>query len=138
MKQILVLIAIAVIGFGAPSCTNFPFVSPSTNVAVSSYTVQAAEKALKQFKLTVDLFAGLVKDNHAFVVAHLPKVYAFAQKVQAEAPSILQKADAAKNNFKHNRDATNQATLDGVMKTLIELEADVQDGITQIKAQTKS
>lgn len=136
MKKLYTLLAVALIGFSLPSCTtpgSFPFISPTTNVAASSYTVQGAEKALKQFKLTVDLFAGLVKDNHAFVVAHLPKVYAFVQKMQTEAPVILQKANAAKNNFKYNRTPDGQTSLNSAMASLMEVQNDVLSNTNQIK-----
>lgn len=139
MNKLLTLLAAAVIGLSLPSCTTtgaFPFLAKSTNVTASSYTVQAAEKALKQAKLTFDLFFGLVHDNHAFVVAHLPTVYAFAQKMQVEAPDALRKANAAKNVFKSSRDPSAQTTLNGLMATLMQIQTDVLANTNQIKSAT--
>ena len=124
--SVLLLLSLA-----APSCvTPPPFIPPATNVAASTYTVQTAEHTLRAAKDTFDLFFGLVHDNHDLVVAHLPKVYAFAQSMQAKAPAALRRADAAKNAFKNNRTADNQATLNTLLSTIEQWMAETR-GYTQ-------
>lgn len=126
MKNLITLLAVLCLAGAAPSCQSPSLISPQTNVAVSTYSVQAAEHTLRAAKDTLDLFFGLVKDNHELVRSQLPSVYAFAERMQAIAPGILRKANAAKNTFKYNRTPDNQANLDTIMKTVAQIMADVQ------------
>lgn len=140
MKTFISILAFIAIGLsqqgGCVSTGALPFVTPAANVQVSSYSVQAAEKLLKQAKLTSQLFFDLVRQNHDFVVANLPDVYAFAQRMQTEMPNKLRQANAAKNEFKYNRTSDNQASMDTIMKTVSSLMSLFQTKTTELKAAT--
>lgn len=138
LKLILITVCSLTVSFGlmggCASTGVIPFVSPTANIQASTFTEQAAEKICNQALLTQKLFFGLVKDNHDFVVEHLPKIYAFAQDMQVRAPDALRKANRARRIFKYNRTADNQASMDTVILTLTQLMSDMQTKTNELKA----
>ncbi len=109
------------------------------NQQVSTYSVQAAEHTLRAAKDTFDTFFSLVHQNHAFVEQSLPQVYAFAVKWANEDTGIkplLQRADRAKNAFKHNRTSDNQTSLNTVMNLVAQLMADANRNMTKVQTAT--
>lgn len=142
-KLLLVALLSVTIGFslmGGCATTGTP-IPPATNVQVSSYTVQAAEHSLRAAKDTFDLFFDLVHTNHELLVAQKPEsplgqVYAFAERMQVQAPAAMKRANAAKNAFKYNRTADNQANLNTVMATIVRYQTEVKSNTNAIQTAT--
>lgn len=137
-QKLIALLAVVCLVGATPSCTNtgaLPFVSPSANVAASTYSVQAAEKLLLGARDTLDLLLNLDDINRALVKEKLPAVHAFAEKMRRDnyAINTLQRADRAKNTFKHNRTADNQADLNTIMMTVFQLKSDMETNVLKIQ-----
>jgi len=137
MKQFILLIAlcISLIVGGCTPSGALPGVSPTANVAVSTFSVEYSEKVLASAKDTLVLFLSLDDMNRPLVKEKLPQVHAFAEKLRKNdyAVNLLQRANNAKNTFKHNRTADNQANLNTLMQTVFALQADMNANITKIQ-----
>lgn len=113
----------------------------AANIKISSYSVQAAEHSLRAAKDTFDLFFDLVHRNHDFLVSQKPEsifgqVYAFAVRMQVQAPAAMKRANAAKNAFKYNRTPDNQTSLNTIMATIMRYQSEVASNTTKLQAAT--
>lgn len=140
MKNLITLFASICIGSalflsGCGTSGALPFVPAATNVQASTYSVQGAEKLLATAHDTLDLFLGLDDLNRAAVKQQLPQVHAFAEKMRSNnyAANLLERGNNAKNAFKHNRTADNQASLNTIMVTIASLQADLETNTAKLK-----
>lgn len=134
-QLLLTLIAVSFLSFQGCSTTlfgNAGNTTPALSASTSSSIVVASEKTLRVSKDTIDLFLHLEYDNKALVKANFPQVHAFAETLRKQAPDALIAANNAKNAFKHNRNASNQASLMTAVATVSELAAQSQQYINKI------
>lgn len=134
MKKLLILLCLpALILGGCVGTGAIPFVPATTNVAVTSYTVQGAETALTAASETVKLFLQLDHQNRALVKAQTPQIHAFAEKCRREFPLLVLRANHAKETFKANRTADGQSTLNSIMLTITQFAAQASTYTTQLQ-----
>lgn len=131
MKKLISILGAVAIGltFQAGCVSVFPEPkqsSPALSAETSSNVVIATEKTLKVSKDSIDLFLHLEYDNRALVKSQFPQVHAFAETLRSKAPDALITANNAKNNFKHNRNASNQANLMTAVAVVSDLAAQAQ------------
>lgn len=136
LKQITSMIAALALAISFQGCTLFSGTTanstPALSAQVSSNVVIAAEKSLKTAKDSIDLFLHLEYDNRELVKKNFPEVHNVAEMLRRNAPKALDDANKAKNTFKHNRNAENQASLMTAWAVVTEYVAKAQQNTIKI------
>lgn len=137
MKKIIILPLIIALSLSFQGCSTTLFSNagsstPALSATASSNIVVAAEKTLRVSKDAIDLFWRLEYDNRVLVKANFPEVHNVAETLRKRAPDALIAANNAKNAFKHNRNAANQASLMTAIAVVTELAAQAQQGTLKI------
>lgn len=91
--------------------------SGQTGVVNDDAIVVNTEKALAIALDTFDVFLKLEYDNRQ-ALSKVPKIRSFAEKVRRDGKNWIISAKTAKDAYKHNRSASNYATLVTAYKTL--------------------
>jgi hypothetical protein len=128
----LVALSFCSCGFSLIGGSNGQVATPALSATTSSNIVIAAEKTLQVSKDSIDLFLHLEYDNHDVVLKSMPQVHTVAEFLRREAPAALVKANNAKNAFKHNRNAENQASLMTAVATVSSLAAQAQQATIKL------
>jgi len=122
--------AFAVAPFGPSGCSSFN--PPALTEASTDQIILRAEQTAETAKLTFNTFVHLERDNQA-LLANIPAIHQWAENIRRNGINWIVSLRDATKNFKANRNAANQATLNTAMITLTNAVNETNKYLTEAK-----
>ncbi len=106
---------------------------PAISAANTDQIILRAEQTAETAKLTFNTLVHLERDNEAGLKAINPQIHVWANTLRAHGIDWIQSLRTATKDFKANRNAQNQATLNTALLTLTSAINQTNAYITQAK-----
>ena len=123
--------AFAVAPIGPTGCAQYN--PPALTVQSTDQIILRAEQLAQTARLTFDTFVHLERNNEAILKQASPKIHEYANTIRRNGLNWVDSLRAATRNFKANRNAENQATLNTAIATVSEAVAETNKYIAEAK-----
>ena len=124
--------AFAVAPIGPTGCSSIN--PPALTVQSTDQIILRAEQLAQTARLTFDTFVKLERNNEAVLEKASPKIHEYANTIRRNGLNWVDSLRAATRNFKANRNAENQATLNTAIASVTNAVAETNKYISQAKA----
>ena len=122
--------AFAVAPIGPTGCSSIN--PPALTTQSTDQIILRAEQLAQTARLTFDTFVHSERNNEA-VLKNIPKIHEYANTIRRNGLNWVDSLRAATRNFKANRNAENQATLNTAIATVTEAVAETNKYIAEAK-----
>jgi len=135
MKRLLASLCLGIALITTPiafqSCTTVT--PPTISVAATDQIILRAEQTAEVAKTTFNTFVHLERDNEGLLKQASPQIHVWAENIRRNGLNWIVSLRNATKDFKANRTAANQATLNTALITLTNAINETNRYITQAK-----